>query len=45
MSDESEHDGPGGMDAIEIDPVADSDDPGGVSGIPNPEPDAGDDEG
>ena len=34
-----EHDGPGGMDAIEGEPVVDSEDPGGMSGIPDPDPD------
>jgi hypothetical protein len=36
VSDETEHDGPGGMDAIEGEPVTDSDEPGGMSGIPDP---------
>jgi hypothetical protein len=44
MSDESEHDGPGGMDAIEGEPVTDSEDPGGMSGIPDPDPDRDDQE-
>jgi hypothetical protein len=30
---------PGGMEAIDTEPVADSDDPGGMSGIPDPDPD------
>ena len=35
-----EHDdeAPGGMEAIESEPVTDSDDPGGMSGIPDPDP-------
>ena len=33
-----EHDGPGGMDAIDDEPVVDSDAPGGMSGIPDPDP-------
>jgi hypothetical protein len=39
---ESEHDegAPGGMEAIDPEPVTDSDDPGGMSGIPDPDPDA-----
>ena len=40
-----EHDGPGGMDAIEGEPVTDSDDPGGMSGIPDPDPDEDDEDG
>ena len=44
MTDESADDGPGGMDAITGEPVTDSDEPGGMSGIPDPDPEA-DDEG
>ena len=33
----------GGMEAIKGEPVTDSDDPGGMSGIPDPDPDADDD--
>ena len=32
------------MDAIEGEPVTDSDDPGGMSGIPDPDPDKEDDD-
>jgi hypothetical protein len=39
MSDEDEHEGPGGMDAIDDEPVTDSEEPGGMSGIPDPDPD------
>jgi hypothetical protein len=42
MSDEAVDDGPGGMGAIKGDPVTDSDEPGGMSGIPDPDPDAED---
>jgi len=41
MSD-GDHEGPGGMDAIDGEPVTDSDDPGGMSGIPDPDPDTND---
>jgi hypothetical protein len=44
MSDESEHDGPGGMDAIKGEPVTDSEEPGGMSGIPDPDHDHDDDD-
>ena len=30
---------PGGMEAIDPEPIADSEDPGGMSGIPDPDPD------
>jgi hypothetical protein len=40
MSEDPADDGPGGMGAIEGDPVTDSDEPGGMSGIPDPDPDA-----
>ena len=36
MSGATEHDGPGGIHAIEGEPVTDSDEPGGMSGIPDP---------
>jgi hypothetical protein len=41
MSEDAEHEAPGGMEGIEeaSDPVIDSDDPGGMSGIPDPDPD------
>ena len=39
---EHDEDAPGGMEAIEGEPVTDSDDPGGMSGIPDPDPDADD---
>jgi hypothetical protein len=39
MSDADEEHGPGGMDAIDEEPVTDSDDPGGMSGIPDRDPD------
>ncbi len=43
MSDtELDEDAPGGMEAIKGEPVTDSDDPGGMSGIPDPDPDADD---
>ena len=45
MSAESEDDGPGGMEAIDTDPVTDSDDPGGMSGIPDPDPDKDEEKG
>ena len=38
---EEEH-GPGGMDAIDDEPVVDSDAPGGMNGIPDPDPDRDD---
>jgi hypothetical protein len=40
MSEEPVDDAPGGMGAIKGDPVTDSDEPGGMSGIPDPDPDA-----
>jgi hypothetical protein len=39
MSDSDEERGPGGMDAIDGEPLNDSDEPGGMSGIPDPDPD------
>lgn len=39
MSEATQHDGPGGMDAIDDEPVIDSDAPGGMNGIPDPDPD------
>jgi len=36
---EHDEDAPGGMEAIKGEPVTDSDDPGGMSGIPDPDPD------
>jgi hypothetical protein len=42
-ADERDEEAPGGMEAIKGDPVTDSDDPGGMSGIPDPDPDADDD--
>ena len=30
---------PGGMEAIDPEPITDSEDPGGMSGIPDPDPD------
>ena len=40
MTDDVEHEVPGGMDAIDPDPVTDSQEPGGMSGIPDTDPDA-----
>ena len=48
MSDASKDDAaPGGMEGIEeaSEPVIDSDDPGGMSGIPDPDPDKDTNEG
>jgi hypothetical protein len=47
VSDRTEHDAPGGMDAIDdaSEPVPDSDDPGGMSGIPDPDPEPDDEDG
>jgi hypothetical protein len=42
MTDSDDEHGPGGMDAIDDDPLSDTDEPGGMSGIPDP--DADDDE-
>jgi hypothetical protein len=41
MSDEADHEAPGGMEGIDeaSEPVTDSDDPGGMSAIPDPDPD------
>jgi hypothetical protein len=39
-----DEDAPGGMEAIKGEPVTDSDEPGGMSGIPDPDPEADDDE-
>jgi hypothetical protein len=35
---DEDEDAPGGMGAIHGEPVTDSDDPGGMSGIPDPDP-------
>jgi hypothetical protein len=40
MSGSGDEHGPGGMDAIDDDPVTESDEPGGMSGIPDPDPDS-----
>jgi hypothetical protein len=34
---DSEEHGPGGMDAIDEEPLTDSDEPGGMSAIPDPD--------
>jgi hypothetical protein len=39
MTGPDEEHGPGGMDAIDDEPLTDSDEPGGMSGIPDPDPD------
>jgi hypothetical protein len=39
MSDSEDQHGPGGMDAIDDEPLEESDDPGGMSAIPDPDPD------
>jgi hypothetical protein len=39
MTGSDEEHGPGGMDAIDDEPLPDSDEPGGMSGIPDPDPD------
>jgi hypothetical protein len=39
MTDSDDEHGPGGMDAIDDDPLSDTDEPGGMSGIPDPDPD------
>jgi hypothetical protein len=44
MSDSGEGRGPGGMDAIDDDPVPDSEEPGGMSGIPDSNPETDDEE-
>jgi hypothetical protein len=44
MTGSDEEHGPGGMDAIDDEPLTDSDEPGGMSGIPD-DPDPDDDEG
>jgi hypothetical protein len=40
MTGSDEEHGPGGMDAIDDEPIADSDEPGGMSAIPDPDPDS-----
>ncbi len=40
----TDEDAPGGMEAIDDEPVTDSEEPGGMSGIPDPDPDADDEE-
>jgi hypothetical protein len=39
MTGSDEEHGPGGMDAIDDEPIHDSDEPGGMSAIPDPDPD------
>ena len=41
--DDESAENPGGMEAIDPEPVTDSEDPGGMSGIPDPDPDKPDD--
>lgn len=40
--DDESAENPGGMEAIDPEPVTDSEDPGGMSGIPDPAPDKAD---
>ena len=44
MTEDGEENGPGGMDAIDDDPLIETDAPGGMSGIPDPDAEDDDDE-